>query len=139
MRRRARRSSLNRHIAVLALLLPAGAAGAQPKALASMSCRVEAGSGRLLCTVSLTPPAGQAIAWSDALVVSAPGSARALRSRVSSKSDHPGQVVLAFLLGSGEGGRIAVLARAITCPLAPQKGACVPVESRVGFDFRPTG
>ena len=130
---------MNKHIAVclLALLSSPGVARAEPRPLASMSCRIEAGSGRLLCTVSLAAPAGRAISWSDALVVSAPSSARALRSRAASKSDHPDQVVLAFVLGSGAGGRIAVLARAVTCPLAPGRGACVPLESSVGYDFKP--
>jgi hypothetical protein len=111
---------------------------AQVKPLASMSCRVEAGSGRLLCTVSFSAPKARAIAWSDALVVEAPSAARPLRNRVTSRGDRPDQVVLAFVLGSGEGGRIAVLARAVTCPLTPREGACKPVESRIGFDFKPT-
>ncbi len=104
---------------------------------ASMTCRVEAGSGRLLCTVSLRAPAERRVTWSDALVVAAPSAARPLRSRVTSQGGRPDQVVLAFVLGSGEGGRIEVLARAVTCPAEPREGACTPVESRVGFDFEP--
>ena len=111
--------------------------GAAAQPLASMSCRVEAGSGRLLCTVSFSAPKARTVSWSDALVVAAPSAARPLRNRVTSHSDHPDQVVLAFVIGSGEGGRIAVLARAVTCPVAPREGACTPVESRVEFDFKP--
>jgi hypothetical protein len=122
---------------VLSSARAAPAAPVAPRAPASMTCRIEAGSGRLLCTVSVVPPSGHAIAWSDALVVSAPSSARALRGRAASKSDHPDQVVLAFVLGSGEGGRIAVRARAVACPVAPRRGACVPLESSVSFDFKP--
>ena len=114
-------------------------AEAEPRPLASMSCRVEAGSGRLLCTVSFTAPAERTIAWSDALVVAAPGAAKPLRNRVTSRSDHPDQVVLAFVIGSGEGGRIAVLARAVTCPKSPRSGSCTPLESRIGYDFKPAG
>jgi hypothetical protein len=112
-------------------------AGAEPKPLAAMSCRIEAGSGRLLCTVSLLPPPGRSIAWSDALVVGTPSAARALRSRGASTSEHPDRVVLAFVLGGGEGGRIAVVARAVACPVAPRAGTCTPFTSSVGFDFKP--
>jgi hypothetical protein len=117
------------------VLVPLSAPAAAPPA--SMTCRIEAGSGRLLCTVSFVAPAGRVLSWSDALVVEAPRAARALRSRVTSKSDHPGEVVLAFVLGSGEGGRIDVLARAVTCPLAPRPGACTAETHRVAYDFRP--
>jgi hypothetical protein len=121
-----------------AMLVSAPASSfAQARPLASMTCRVEAGSGRLLCTVSFTAPAEGRVAWSDALVVAAPQAARPLRSRVTSQSGRPDQVVLAFLLGSGQGGRIEVLARAVTCPVGPREAACKPVESRVGFDFEP--
>jgi hypothetical protein len=102
-----------------------------------MSCRLEAGSGRLLCTVSVTAPPGRVIAWSDALVVATPSAARALRSRAASKSERPDQVVLAFVIGSGQGGRIAVVSRAVACPVAPRTGACTPVTTNVGFDFEP--
>jgi len=102
-----------------------------------MACRIEPGSGRLLCTVSFVAPEGRAIAWSDALVVAAPRAARALKSRVTSRSDRPNEVLLAFVLGSGEGGRIDVQARAVTCPVAPRSGACTPETHRVGYDFRP--
>jgi hypothetical protein len=122
----------------LALLVAsAPAMAADGPAPASMTCRIEAGSGRLLCTVSFVAPAGRAVSWSDALVVEAPPAARALRSRVTSKSDRPNEVVLAFVLGSGAGGRIDVLARAVTCPLAPRPGACTPETHRVAYDFRP--
>jgi len=102
-----------------------------------MACRIEPGSGRLLCTVRLTAPEGRAISWSDALVVAAPRAARALKSRVTSRSDRPSEVLLAFVLGSGEGGRIDVLARGVTCPVAPRRGACTPETHRIAYDFRP--
>jgi hypothetical protein len=102
-----------------------------------MVCRIEPGSGRLLCTVSFVALEGRAVSWSDALVVSAPRAARALKSRVTSHSDRPNEVVLAFVLGSGEGGRIDVQARAVTCPVAPRSGACIPETHRVSYDFRP--
>jgi hypothetical protein len=118
------------------LLLGERVGAEPPRPPAAMSCRVEAGSGRLLCTVTLSAPAGRAVTWSDALVVSAPSAARPLRSRASSRSDRPDQVVLAFVLGSGDGGRIAVLARAVTCPVGPQRGACVPFESSVAYELK---
>ena len=129
-------------VALVALVALVGLAAPELRAeetkpLASVTCRIEAGSGRLLCTVSFTPETGRTVAWSDALVVATPHAARALRSRVTSKSDHPDHVVLAFVLGSGEGGRIEMLARAVTCPLAPRPGACTPRSERVGYDFRP--
>jgi len=128
-----------------ALLVAAGVAllGAPARAeappLATMSCRIEAGSGRLLCTVNVTAPPGRSVVWSDALVVAAPSAARALRSRAASTSERPNQVVLAFVLGGGAGGRIAVVSRAVACPLAPHAGACAPLTSRVGYDFQPPG
>lgn len=133
------RRGLARAVAgLLACGLVAGtAARADTKPPASMSCRLEAGSGRLLCTVTASAPAGRAIAWSDALVVATPSAARALRSRAASKSEKPDQVVLAFVIGGGEGGRISVVSRAVTCPVAPRHGACTAVTSDVGFDFRP--
>lgn len=121
-------------VALLALTVRA-----DPKPLAKMSCRVEAGSGRLLCTVSVAAPPGQGIVWSDALVVAAPSAARPLRSRVASTSERPAEVVLAFVLGSGAGGRIAVTSRAVACPLAPRAGACAPFTSEVAVDFEPPG
>jgi hypothetical protein len=110
---------------------------AEPTPSATMQCRVEAGSGRLLCTVRVAPVPGRSIAWSDALVIATPTAARALRSRAASKSEQPDQVVLAFVIGSGAGGRIAVVSRAVSCPTAPRKGACTPVTNEVGFDFVP--
>lgn len=136
-RTRRLRSALRSVALVLPLLLAVPARADAPKPAASMACRIEPGSGRLLCTVRFAAPEGRAVSWSDALVVAAPRAARALKSRVTSRSDRPGEVVLAFVLGGGEGGRIDVLARAVTCPVAPRSGACMPVTERVGYDFRP--
>jgi len=119
------------------LLLAAPAPSAEPKSAARMVCRMEPGSGRLLCTVSFAASEGRAVSWSDALVVSAPSAARALKSRVTSRSDRPSEVVLAFVLGGGAGGRIDVQARAVTCPVSPRSGACTPETHRVTYDFRP--
>jgi hypothetical protein len=121
----------------VAVALVASEVSAEVKPLATMSCRLEAGSGRLLCTVIVTPPPGEVITWSDALVVAAPSAARALRSRAASKSDQPDRVVLAFVVGGGEGGRIAVVSRAVACPKAPHPGACMPFTTNVGYDFAP--
>jgi len=123
----------------LGAALLAAPARAEPKPLAAMGCRIQAGSGRLLCTVSVAAPPGQSVVWSDALVVATPSAARALRSRVASTSERPAEVVLAFVLGGGAGGRITVVSRAVACPVAPRTGACAPFTSRVGFDFEPPG
>jgi hypothetical protein len=114
-----------------------GMAVAEEKPRATMSCRLEAGSGRLLCGVNVVAKAGEVIVWSDALVVATPTALRALRSRVASKSEKPEHVVLAFVIGSGAGGRIAVRSRAVACPAGPRPGACTPVTSEVGYDFEP--
>ena len=121
----------------LGVLSAGSTAVADEPPLATMSCRVEAGSGRLLCTVSVKPPPGEVIAWSDALVVATPSALRALRSRVASKSEKLEHVVLAFVIGSGGGGRIAVRSRAVACPVGPRPGACTPVTTEVGYDFEP--
>jgi hypothetical protein len=122
---------------VLPLLYTAPVRADDAKPAASMACRIEPGSGRLFCTVRFLAPEGRAVSWSDALVVAAPRAARALKSRVTSRSDRPFEVVLAFVLGGGEGGRIDVLARAVTCPVAPRNGACTPLSERVEYYVRP--
>jgi hypothetical protein len=106
---------------------------------ASMDCRPEAGTGRLLCTVVLAPPSGRVLSWSDALVVAAPPAARPLRSRVGSSSGRPEQIVIGFVLGGGEGGRIEVEARAVTCPEGPRPGACGPERQRVSYELKLPG
>jgi len=131
------RSAFRRAALVLHLLFAGPVRADDAKHAASMACRIEPGSGRLFCTVRIVAPEGRAVSWSDALVVAAPRAARALKSRVTSRSDRPGEVVLAFVLGSGDGGRIDVLARAVTCPVVPRSGACTPLSERVGYDFRP--
>jgi len=131
---RARRSAALGVFALAApLFLTVTGRADEPKRAATMACRIEPGSGRLFCTVRFAAPEGRAVSWSDALVVAAPRAARALKSRVTSRSDRPSEVVLAFVLGSGEGGRIDVLARAVTCPVAPRSGACTPLTERVGY------
>ncbi|HEX6275597.1 MAG TPA: hypothetical protein VFZ53_21295 [Polyangiaceae bacterium] len=97
-----------------------------------MSCRTEPGSGRLVCTVDVEPPAGHRIGWCDALVVSAPPAATPLRSRVRGTSAPP-RVVLGFVRGSGEGGRIEVLARAVACP-NDAGAACVSLSKSLGVE-----
>jgi hypothetical protein len=130
-------------VALAALLVTARRAAATEAELgAAMECRVEAGTGRLLCTVALEPPAGKTLSWSDAVVVSAPPSARPLRSRVASSAGHPERIVIGFVLGSGEGGRIEVVARAVSCPVSPRAGACTPSRRTVGYELElpsPTG
>jgi hypothetical protein len=103
-----------------------------------MDCRLESGTGRLLCTVRLQLPEERVLSWSDALVVSAPPAARPLRSRVGSSSARPDQIVIGFVLGGGAGGRIEVLARAVTCPRTPRTGACTPERRSVTYDLAPS-
>ena len=124
--------------AVLALAL-AGHARGDEGMKASMECRLEAGSGRLLCTVALAAPAGRVLSWSDALVVSAPPAARPLKSRVASGSGRPDQIVIGFVVGSGDGGRIEVVARAVSCPAASRAGACTPERRTVSYDLKVPG
>ena len=109
---------------------PGGPAG--PPLRAAMDCRVDAGTGRLVCAVELDPPAGEELTWSDALVVSAPPRAKPLRSRVSGSGRPPRRIEIGFLLGPGDGGRIEVLARAVTCKVG-RTGECRPSSQHVGF------
>ena len=106
-----------------------------PELHASMACRSEAATGRLVCTVELDPPRGHTLSWSDALVVSAPPRARPLRSRVAGSGRPPRRIELGFVIGAGDGGRIDVLVRAVTCP-NERAGDCVSSSKRVGFDVR---
>jgi hypothetical protein len=107
----------------------------EPRVAASMDCRTEAGSGRLLCTLTLVPDAGWSLSWSDALVVAAPPAAQPLRARVSSASADPARIVIGFVLASGPGGPIEVLARAVSCPKPGRVGACRPASARVSFPW----
>jgi hypothetical protein len=98
---------------------------------ATMGCQTEPGSGRLVCTIDVEPPAAHRISWCDALVVSAPAAATPLRSRVRGTSTPP-RVVLGFVRGAGAGGRIEVLARAVACP-NDAGAACVSLSKSLGF------
>jgi hypothetical protein len=111
---------------VLAALVTSAGAAAAPELSASMGCALEAGTGRLLCTVTLTPPADTFVRWSDAVVVSAPPGAHPLRSRVASARATPERILIGFVLTEGGGGPIEVRTRAVTCPKAPRRGACEP-------------
>jgi hypothetical protein len=112
---------------IFALSTSEGAAAA-PELSASMGCSLEAGTGRLLCTVTMTPPAGSTLSWSDALVVSAPPGAQALRARVASARATPERILIGFVLTDGAGGAIEVRVRAVVCPEAPRRGACEPLS-----------
>jgi hypothetical protein len=105
-----------------------------------MGCALEAGTGRLLCTVTLAPPVGRTLSWSDAVVVSSPPTAHALRSRVASARRTPERILIGFVLTEGPGGTIEVRARAVTCPEAPRRGACGPLTKLVSYELvRPGG
>jgi hypothetical protein len=110
----------------------------EPKLAASMNCGTEPGSGRLLCTLTLVPDAGRSLSWSDALVVAAPPAVQPLRARVTSASTEPARIVIGFVLGSGPGGTIEVLARAVSCPTPGRAGACRPASARAVFHWDQT-
>jgi hypothetical protein len=120
--------------AALAAGFAAGPALSEPRVelRAAMNCQTEPGSGRLVCTIEFAPPAEHRIAWCDALVVSAPPVATPLRARVRGAKNPP-RAVLGFVLGSGAGGRIEVLARAVACPAKPL-AACASLSTSVGFE-----
>ena len=122
-------------LGLLGVLAEAPKAPAGPELRATMDCRSDPLAGRLVCTVELEPPPGHTLSWSDAIVVSAPPRARPLRSRVPGAGRPPRRIELGFVIGAGEGGRIEVLARAVTCP-AERSGDCVSSSKRVAFDVR---
>jgi len=117
-----------------ALALPQAVPPPRAELRATMACRSEPGTGRLVCVVELEPPVGHELTWSDALVVSAPARATPLRSRVAGAGRPPRRIVLGFVLGAGAGGRIEVLARAVACPTGERAGACVSSSKRVYVD-----
>jgi hypothetical protein len=121
--------------AVLVALLTSRGAGAAPELAASMGCSLEAGTGRLLCTVTMTPPPGATLSWSDAVVVSAPPGAQALRSRVASARATPERILIGFVLTGGAGGAIEVRVRAVVCPRAPRRGDCEPLNRLVRHEL----
>ena len=114
---------------------PTKAPSPGPELRATMDCRSEPEAGRLVCTVELEPPPGHTLSWSDALVVSAPPRARPLRSRVAGSGRPPRRIELGFVIGAGDGGRIDVLARAVTCPVE-RAGDCQSSSTPVTFDVR---
>ena len=118
-----------------ALSAPPEPVPAEPALKGRMDCRADRETGRLVCSVELEPPADEVLTWSDALVVSAPPAARPLRARVAGTGRPPRRVVLGFVLGPGAGGRIEVLARAVTCPSGGTR-ACASRSKRFGFDVQ---
>ena len=120
-------------VALEALGAPPGPAPTEAELRGSMDCRAERETGRLVCSVELEAPRDEVLKWSDALVVSAPPAARPLRARVAGTGRPPRRIVLGFVLGPGAGGRIEVLARAVTCQ-ASETRACVSRSRRFGFD-----
>jgi hypothetical protein len=118
-------------LASVALVVPAASAP-RVELRATLSCLTEPGSGRLVCTVDVQSPPGHRISWCDALVVSAPPALTPLRSRVRGTSAPP-RVVLGFVRGSGAGGRIELLARAVACP-NDAGAACVSLSTTLGVD-----
>jgi hypothetical protein len=122
-------------VALEALGAPPGPAPAPADAelRGSMNCRAERETGRLVCSVELEAPTNEVLTWSDALVVSAPPAARPLRARVAGTGRPPRRIVLGFVLGPGVGGRIEVLARAVTCPNTESR-VCASRSKRFGFD-----
>lgn len=127
-------------LGLLAALAGSGRADAVPELSASMGCALEAGTGRLLCTVTLAPPPDAVLSWSDAVVVRAPPGAHALRSRVASARATPERILIGFVLTEGGGGPIEVRARAVSCPKAPRRGACEPSTRVVRYELvRPGG
>jgi hypothetical protein len=122
-------------LAVLAGCATSAGAAAAPELSASMGCALEAGTGRLLCTVTLAPPPDAVLRWSDAVVVSAPPGAHPLRSRVASARATPERILIGFVLTEGRGGPIEVRARAVSCPRAPRKGACEPATRLVRHEL----
>jgi hypothetical protein len=122
-------------IGLLALFGAPPKAAAGPELHATMDCRSDPTAGRLVCTVELEPPPGHSLSWSDALVVSAPPRARPLRSRVAGVGRPPRRIELGFVTGAGDGGRIDVLARAVTCPVE-RAGDCVSSSKRLTYEVR---
>jgi hypothetical protein len=119
---------------VLAVVLGVQPVHSSPPAelVASMNCQTEPGSGRLICTVDIETPRGLRITWCDALVVAAPPAATPLRARVRGTNTPP-RAVLGFVLGSGVGGRLEVLVRAVACP-GDARSACVSLSKALGLD-----
>jgi hypothetical protein len=120
-------------VALEAFGAPPGPAPAEGELRGGMDCRAERETGRLVCSVELEAPADEVLTWSDALVVSAPPAARPLRARVAGTGRPPRRIVLGFVLGPGAGGRIEVLARAVTCPTSETR-ACASRSRRFGYD-----
>jgi hypothetical protein len=122
-------------LGTLGIMMTAAGARAAPELSANMGCALEAGTGRLLCTVTFTPPPDSNLSWSDAVVVRSPPGAHALKSRVASGRATPERILIGFVLTEGAGGAIEVRARAVTCPRAPRRGACEPVTRLVRYEL----
>ena len=97
-----------------------GDAVAQERAVARLSCRPEAGPGRVLCELEVEVGSKTQLTWADGLVVQSPEFAPPLRSRVGisqASTKTPTRVRLPIALGAtGSGqGTLEVVARWVIC------------------------
>ncbi len=104
-----------------AALLATAAHGAPPApASARLSCRPEAGPGRVLCELEVEARGALRLSWADGLVVHSPEFASPLRSRVgksqaSAKTPARLRLPIALAATSAGEGQLEVSARWVVC------------------------
>lgn len=118
---------------LLALSSPASAQG--PELDVRLGCEAAPAPGRVRCDLSILPPAGAVLGWTDALVVRTPEFARPLRSRIAprDRKDAAQRSDLPFaLIATGTGrGELAVRARAVVC----RGSLCRPISRDVTIEL----
>ncbi|HEX4478156.1 MAG TPA: hypothetical protein VH142_23890 [Polyangiaceae bacterium] len=117
-------------VAVCVFAAAAGAGADEPQVDVSASCEHRATKGRVLCDVEIESARAR-IAWADVLVVSAPGFAPPLRSRVGiadarSRTDHRVRIPVAFVATEQARGTVTLRGRAVVCETTGAS-TCVPV------------
>lgn len=106
---------------------------------ANLSCRPQASPGRVLCEVELEVSRGR-LRWADALVTTAPGFVRPLRSRVGprqaeTRQDSRIRLPIALVATASGQGRLEVRARAVLCTRSPGgPELCLPETRTLSTD-----
>ena len=105
---------------VAAALATVAQAEPAPPASARLSCRPEAGPGRVLCELEVEASSAFRLSWADSLVVRSPEFASPLRARVgpsqaSAKTPTRLRLPIALAATSAGEGQLEVSARWVVC------------------------
>jgi hypothetical protein len=123
-------------------LLASSASATEPSGLvAELSCRPEAGPGRVLCELKCHAPAGTRLVWADALVTRTPDFVKPLRSRLSPErfgaaGSGERKLSLAFVASQNGVGQVLVRARGVICRGQGSTESCRPETRDIQAEIR---